>query len=137
MAPPGLVLPAVHPPLNTGIHCILQIWTSSKWAACVVHACFRRWASQGTPEVGNHMHYAEFNKVLSPFHLCLKSDGTKGRFFSAAKPNKQLLLGAIARLCNCIIESLDSRTSRVHVCACGLVCVDACKSLRSAWQASG
>lgn len=136
MAPPGLVLPAVHPPLNTCIHCTLQLWTFSKWTTCVVHACFRCCASLRTLEVGKSMHYAELNKVSLPFHLCLKGDRTKGRIWGA-KPNKQLLLGAIAGLCNCIIERLDSRTSRVYVCACGLVCTDACKSLRSAWQASG
>lgn len=34
------------------------------------------------------------------------------------KANKQFLLGAVAGLCNCIIERLDLRTSSECVCVC-------------------
>lgn len=38
------------------------------------------------------------------------------------KANKQFLLGAIAGLCNCIIERLDLRTPRACVCVHMYVC---------------
>lgn len=126
MAPPGLVLPAVHPPLNTRIYAALcRSGPSPKWPTCVVHARFRRCASQSTPEVRKSMHYAELNKVLSAFHLCLKGRTNKGHvlslFFVQQSQINTLLLGAIAGLCNCIIESVgleDLSGARVCMWLC-------------------